>query len=81
MHLLGWVSIHDTHHHTGFLRKKNCSWYFWVYGFLGCYTHPVVVQRLWFHLRQDGQQRWELGDVAGEEMEEADGGDIVVVQE
>jgi len=23
MHLLGWVSIHDTHHHMGFLRKKN----------------------------------------------------------
>ena len=28
MHLLGWVSMHDTHHHMGFLRKKICSWYF-----------------------------------------------------
>ena len=33
MHLLGWVSIHDTHHHMGFLRKKFCSWYFWCMDF------------------------------------------------
>ena len=35
MHLLGWVSIHDTHHHMGFLRKKFVVvifgvWIFWV---------------------------------------------------
>jgi hypothetical protein len=28
MHLLGWVSTHDTHHHMGFLRKIFGSWYF-----------------------------------------------------
>ena len=35
MHLLGWVSIHDNHHHMGFLRKKIVVvifsvWIFWV---------------------------------------------------
>ena len=35
MHLLGWVSIHDTHHHMGFLRKNFVVvifgvWIFWV---------------------------------------------------
>ena len=33
MHLLGWVSIHDTHHHMGVLEKKFCSWYFWCVDF------------------------------------------------
>ena len=32
MQLLGWVSIHDTHHHMGFF-LKNCSWYFWCVDF------------------------------------------------
>ena len=35
MHLLGWVSIHDTHHHMRFLRKNFVVvifgvWIFWV---------------------------------------------------
>ena len=44
MHLLGWVSMHDTHHHMGVLEKKICSWYFWVYGFLGCYSPTPLTE-------------------------------------
>jgi hypothetical protein len=38
MHLLGWVSIHDTHHHMGVLRKKFVVGIFsvWIFGLL----HP-----------------------------------------
>jgi hypothetical protein len=43
MHLLGWVTIHDTHHHIEVLRK-NFVVVFLVCGFLGCYT-LVGVQR------------------------------------
>ena len=36
MHLLGWVSMHDTHHHMGFLRKKIVVGIFgvWIFGLL-----------------------------------------------
>ena len=36
MHLLGWVSIHDTHHHMGFLRKNFVIMIFgvWIFGLL-----------------------------------------------
>jgi len=44
MHLLGWVSMHDTHHHMGFLRKKFCSWYFWCMDFwvVTVFTYTVL---------------------------------------
>jgi hypothetical protein len=38
MHLLGWVTIHDTHHHMEVLRK-NLYLVFLVCGFLGCYSY------------------------------------------
>ena len=38
MHLLGWVSMHDTHHHMGFLRKK------FVVGIFGCTDFWVVTE-------------------------------------
>ena len=36
MPLLGWVSIHDTHHHMGFLRKNFVVVIFgvWIFGLL-----------------------------------------------
>ena len=36
MQLLGWVSIHDTHHHMGFLRKNFVVGIFgvWISGLL-----------------------------------------------
>jgi hypothetical protein len=37
MHLLGWVSLHDTHHRMGFLRK------FLVVGIFGCVDSWVVI--------------------------------------
>jgi hypothetical protein len=43
MHLLGWVSLHDTHHRMGFLRKNFGSWYFWVCRFLGCYKYSILL--------------------------------------
>ena len=36
MHLLGWVSIQDTHHHMGVLRKN------FVVGIFGCMDFWVV---------------------------------------
>ena len=44
MHLLGWVSMHDTHHHMGFLRKKFCSCDFWCVDFLGCYSPTPLTE-------------------------------------
>ena len=41
MHLLGWVSIHDTHHHMGVLEKKKFVVGILVCGFLGCYMVPT----------------------------------------
>ena len=41
MHLLGWVSIHDTHHHMGVLRKF-LQLVFLVCGFLGCYSSTMT---------------------------------------
>ena len=37
--LLGWVSIHDTHHHMGFLRKNFVVGIFgvWISGLLQSY--------------------------------------------
>ena len=37
MHLLGWVSIHDTHHHMGVLEKKKIVvgiFGVWIFGLL-----------------------------------------------
>ena len=36
MHLLGWVSIHDTHHHMGVFEKKFVVGIFgvWIFGLL-----------------------------------------------
>ena len=36
MHFLGWVSIHDTHHHMGVFKKK------FVVGIFGCMDFWVV---------------------------------------
>ena len=42
---------------------------------------PPVSQQPWFHMRQEGLQRRELGDVAGERVEEPDGGVAVPLEE
>ena len=43
MHFLGWVTIHDTHHHMGVLRKFFVVGIFsvWIFGLLHI---PVQVQ-------------------------------------
>ena len=38
MHLLGWVSIHDTHQHMGVLRKILLLVFLVCGFFLGCYS-------------------------------------------
>jgi len=39
MHLLGWVSIHDTHHHMGVFKKNFVVGIFgvWIFGLLQSY--------------------------------------------
>jgi len=44
MHLLGWVSIHDTHHHMGVFERKFLWLVFLVYGFLGCYSPTPLTE-------------------------------------
>jgi hypothetical protein len=38
MHLIGWVSIHDTYHHMEVFENFFLYLVFLVCGFLGCYN-------------------------------------------
>ena len=44
MHLLGWVSIHDTHQHMEALKKKFCSYDFWCVDFWVVTETKILVQ-------------------------------------
>ena len=43
MHLLGWVSMHDTHHHMGVFKKNFVVGIFSVW-FLGCYSPTPLTE-------------------------------------
>jgi hypothetical protein len=59
MHLLGWVTIHDTHHRMGVFKKKIVVGIFsvWIFGLLHLAASPTPHR---IRLGGDSPSRWLL---------------------